>query len=172
MCLLIFKKRLLFKDFLNNRCLLYIWYLILSVAIFGCGIYTNEGALNPPFGLNKTTTTLIFSGYNLEVYFSGYRLWYKELDDPEYSVCEYKGKIELPTIPRIDEMDPGLVVINNYLDDLESPRIEYFVNISDLAPLDSEKNFTELIGEGKNYLFAVSAYGKNGEESEKIPFSL
>jgi len=152
------------------------FFIIIIIFLGNCGIYTIEGVLEPPFGLSKSFTSLKFSGYNTEEYFWGYVIWYKKKADDIYTVCGYREKFPFPTIPKIDIMRSNSsygeewVKYNDYTDDLLNPRIEYEVFLEDLRPWDSNKNFVELNNKGIKYYFAVSSYGINGEESEKVEF--
>jgi len=149
-------------------------FLGFLLEINSCGIYTAQMALNPPFNQHKTVIDLTFSGYNTEGYFSGYILWYKKAGvDDNYYVCVYKESTSIPTITQkvIDDWDTDWVAMNDYRSDTENPRIVFNVNIKDLKPLDSNKNFVDLNKEDGDYFyFAVSSYGDDGEESEKIEF--
>ena len=127
---------------------------ILISGLSACGIYETTGALNPPFGQQITETTLQFSGDNPEDYFAGYVLWYKEDESEQYTVCVYQGKADMPTIPR----------------DETSTANTYIIDINDLQPIDENLSFIVLKDEGRFFFFAVSSYGINGEESEKVEF--
>ena len=141
--------------------------------ISSCGIYTVTGVLNPPFGKQTSTDSLIFHGYNTEDYFSGYIIWYKEAVTDSYYICLYKGEVELPTILNIDDMPAGWVEYTDLRSDTENPRIEYTVYIQDLKPLDSSNNFVELYdSNGQKFYFGVSSYGTEGQESEMIEFGI
>ena len=147
--------------------------LCVLIGTNSCGIYTASGVLNPPFGQQTRTDSLIFYGYNTESYFLGYILWYKEAGTDSYKICSYKNKFELPTILNIDEMDPGWVEHNDLRSDPDNPRVEYKVYIQDLRPLDSPKNFVELNNDnGQRFYFGVSSYGKDGQESDLIEFGI
>jgi len=152
-----------------------LWLAALLIVVFtsGCGIYTTTGSLNPPFSQSKDSTTLYFSGYNRETYFSGYVLWYREEGTISYSVCGYKNQIDVfPTIP--EDSDSTWVSFDDRTNDSDNPRIVYEVQVSDLyAQEDLTKSFYEIYeDEGRQFYFAVSAYGINGEESEKIEFGI
>ncbi len=131
---------------------------VLFLAVFAfansCGIYEATGALNPPFGQQITETTLKFTGDNSEDYFAGYVLWYKEDINEEYKVCVYRGTADIPTIPK----------------DENSTVNTYTIYIGDLQPIDENASFIVLKDEGRFFYFAVSSYGINGEESEKLEF--
>ena len=138
------------------------------VIIYGCGIYTTEGALNPPFSISMDGQKLKFSGYNPEDDFSGYILWYKDNEYDEYFVCVYKETIDKPTIHKFEDMEPGWVDAIDNRGDPENPRIDYTVLIADLKHFEKNKGFVTLYNEeGSNFYFAVSSYGINCEESEK-----
>ncbi len=135
----------------------------------GCGIYTTSDPLKPPFYQTISSTSLNFSGFNEESYFQGYVLWYKENEDETYLPCGYKGSMPFPTIPRGADQNYVYQVDNTA--DTEDPRITYTVYIQDLYPQDEQKSFSALYDEEKrSFYFAVSSYGINGEESEKINF--
>jgi len=130
--------------------------VFILLTILGCGIYSTTGSLNPPFGLNFDETTLTFSGDNPEDYFAGYILWYKLAEDDTYEVCVFQDRSDIPTIPG---------------DEVYSVKI-YTIQINDLKPIGSNYNFYELHQNEGTYFcyFAVSAYGINKEESEKVEF--
>jgi hypothetical protein len=137
--------------------------------ISSCGIYTASGVLNPPYGQQTRTDSLIFYGNNTETYFSGYIIWYKEAGADNYSICVYKGELELPTIPKLAEMKAGWVEYT----DLGNDIIKYTVYIQDLKPLGSAKNFVELNDStGQKFYFGVSSYGSEGQESDLIEFGI
>jgi len=166
-------------SFFISKNILSITFILFSFIIFfldGCGIYTIGGVLNPPFDLSISSTLLIFSGYNPEEYFSGYVIWYKKDQSDSYKICEYRGKQYLPTILKLEvmlsEYGAGWVKYYDYSDDPQNPRIKYEVLMENLKPQDSTKNFVELRDEGISYYFAVSSYGENHEESEKVEFGL
>ncbi len=142
----------------------------LPFILCGCGIYTIEEALRPPFDLHMSDIKLYLSGYNTEEYFSGYVIWYKEIDDTFYYNCIYKDINAYPTIPRLENMEAGWVEYYDYTSDVDNPRIEYVIEIENLKPISPDKTFIELKGEGKKFYFAVSAYGENGAESGKAEF--
>jgi hypothetical protein len=128
--------------------------------ISACGIYTTFGALDSPFGLQIDTNTLTFSGHNTEGYFSGYIIYYKEAGTEKYLVCKYKEVLDKPTIPLLPLLET-------------SPAIEITVKIEDLKPMDSNQNFIYLNNfDGQKYYFAVSAYGTDGQEREKVEFGI
>lgn len=139
---------------MKTRFMSLIIILILITGLSACGIYETTGALNPPFGQQITETTLQFSGDNEEDYFAGYVLWYKEEQNDLYTVCVYQGRADIPTIPR----------------DETSSTNTYSISIKDLQPVDENVSFIELKDEGRYFYFAVSSYGINGEESEKVEF--
>lgn len=157
---------------------LYLPVIILGLStLTGCGIYTVQNSLNPPFGNQITGYSIIFSGYNTESYFKGYIIWYRSPNDSIYRVCRYKGTLEIPTIPRLDDMlsDPSKgadwVKYTDYLSDTSNPRIEYEIQLEDLSPQDRDDNMYRLIKiDGEDYKLGVSSYGINGEESEMIVF--
>jgi hypothetical protein len=150
--------------------------------LIGCGIYVTVEGLNPPFGQEIDMFTLRFSGNNFDPdtkaifsFFLGYIIWYKENIEDNYSICEYKGRINKPTLPRIDEVEPGFFEPNvDFIDnrgDGENPRINYTVQIADLKPLNSNKSFIDLNNEkNAEFYFAVSAYGEDDRESQIIEF--
>jgi hypothetical protein len=147
--------------------------------INSCGIYTASGILNPPFGQQTRPDSLIFHGYNTESFFSGYIIWYKEAGADNYSICVYKGKLELPTIPKVEYMEAHPVKYGDWVEyndlrsDPDNPRVEFTVYIQDLRPLGSSKNFVELNdSSGQKYYFGVSSYGTEGQESEMIEFGI
>jgi hypothetical protein len=146
--------------------------LFLLISFNGCGIYTTLGSLNPPFDHSRGVNSLIFSGYNPEPYFWGYVIWYKESEDRPYTPCGYKNKIAFPTIPK--NAGPDYVSQTDYTMDPDNPRIVYTVSIQDLYPQENlTKSFYTLWGEEqKRFYFAVSSYGINGEESEKVEFGI
>jgi len=140
-----------FRSFLFRSSL---FFLIMLAGIAGCGIYETTGALNPPFGLHITETTLQFTGDNSEDYFAGYVLWYKEDVSEAYTVCVYRAEADIPTIPK----------------DKTSTVNTYTIDIGELQPIDESASFIELRDEGRFFYFAVSSYGVDGEESEKVEF--
>jgi len=141
--------------------------------IYGCGIYITEGALNPPFSISMEQQKLKFSGYNLEDDFSGYILWYKDNEYDEYFPCVYKETIYKPTIPKFEDMEPDWVDAVDNRGDPENPRIDYTVMIEDLKHFEKNKGFYALYtAEDSHFYFAVSSYGINGEESEKVEFGI
>jgi len=142
-----------FRSLLTREIIL---FLALIAAISSCGIYETTGALNPPFGQQITETTLKFTGDNSEDYFAGYVLWYKEDVSEEYRVCVYQGTADIPTIPK----------------DENSTVNTYTINIGDLQPVDENTSFIMLKDEERYFYFAVSSYGVNGEESEKVEFGI
>jgi len=137
----------------------------------GCGLYTTGNALNPPFSISKTQLTLQFSGYNPETYFSGYILWYKEDAEDEYSVCQYKTELQIPTIPKFEDMPVGWVDAVDNRSDILNPRIDYTVDVADIEDPISGKSFFEINRDDeREFFFAVSAWGVNGEESALVEF--
>ena len=121
--------------------------------INSCGIYTAQMALNPPFNQQRTDIELTFSGDNVEDYFAGYVLWYKEIDVNEYFfVCGYNGKYDKPTIPLVPPVQTTEKIM-----------------LKDLSH-QINGNIKELIDAGREFKFAVSSYGINGEESAKVEF--
>ncbi len=128
----------------------------------GCGIYTTENVLNPPYSISITEDYLSFYGDNQEDSFIGYNIWYKENSSDTYKLCYYKYNSNTyikPTLPK------DMVDFNG-----DSANIVYF---SDLFPQESDKSFLYLSTyESKKYYFAISSYGINGEESEKVEFGL
>lgn len=128
-------------------------FLGFLLEINSCGIYTAQRALNPPFSQQTTDIDLTFSGYNVEPNFSGYVLWYKEIDVNEYFfVCGYNGKYDKPTIPLVPPVETTKTI-----------------KLEDLSH-QITGNFKELIDNGREFKFAVSSYGINGEESAKVEF--
>jgi hypothetical protein len=140
----------------------------LTLIIPGCGIYTTEPPLNPPFLKSVDSDTLKFSGYNTETYFAGYVLWYKEKREDYYRVCGYKGELPYPTIPK--NADPTYVDFVDLTGETP-PRIEYTVDIRDLYPQDGVNSFYDLnVDYGSSFFFAVSAQGTGDEQSERVDF--
>ncbi len=137
-----------------------------------CGIYTTLGSLEPPFDHSITANSLVFAGYNTESYFWGYVIWYKEAEDEQYTPCGYKNKIPFPTIPKGSGLDYVRQI--DYSSDPVNPRIVYTVSIQDLYPQeDPTKSFYTLWHEeNRSFYFAVSSYGINSEQSEKIEFGI
>jgi hypothetical protein len=128
-------------------------FLIFLLEINSCGIYTAQMALNPPFNQQKTDIDLTFSGDNEEPYFSGYVLWYKEVDvDYNYVVCVYNGKYNKPTL--------------SFVPPVQTTQTIRLVDLSH----QEYGTFDELIDAGGEFKFAVSSYGINGEESAKVEF--
>ena len=143
----------------------------------GCGIYTTQGALNPPFNISINQQTLKFSGNNTEDNFEGYILWYKENENDEYSIIVFKGELLEPTIPEysdlIDPLQQWLALQGELWDDSAFPQIDFTVEIKDMEHFEKGKSFDELyIEEGSHFYFAVSAFGINEAESEKVEFGI
>jgi hypothetical protein len=131
------------KDFTSGDRLVVMWVgIFCALLITSCGIYVVSNALNPP--------------YAQESYFAGYVLWYKSIYDEDFQVCEYNGTISLPTISK--SVNPITITV-------------YF---EELFHQDLGKNFKEILDDPGyseyNFQFAVSSYGENGEESEKVLF--
>ncbi|MGQ9616717.1 MAG: hypothetical protein ACUVWJ_10015 [Spirochaetota bacterium] len=97
-------------------------------------------------------------------------IWYKESESDIYIPCGYKKKIPFPTIPK--GSDEEYVSQIDYTSDPDNPRIVYTVYIEDLYPQDNlTKSFYTLSREeGRSFYFAVSSYGINGEQSERVEF--
>ncbi len=140
-----------FRSFLFQN---YFLCIVIFTVFSSCGIYETTEALNPPFDHHITEIALQFTGDNSEDYFSGYVLWYKEDENEEYKVCVYEGRADIPTIPK-DETS----TVNTYT-----------IDIKDLQPIDENSSFYMLKDDGRFFYFAVSSYGTNGEESEKVEF--
>jgi len=68
----------------------------------------------------------------------------------------YQGTADIPTIPK----------------DENSTVNTYTINIGDLQPVDENTSFIMLKDEERYFYFAVSSYGVNGEESEKVEFGI
>jgi hypothetical protein len=149
--------------------------LVLTAVLLagGCGLYTTGNALNPPFSISKTQLTLQFSGYNPETYFSGYVLWYKEDAADDYFYCQYKDVLDIPTIPKYEDMLVDWVEAVDNRSDIVNPRIDYTVDVSDIEDPTSGKSFSDIYQDDeKKFYFAVSAWGVNGEESALVEFGL
>jgi hypothetical protein len=144
-------------------------FLLFFLLIAGCGIYATLDPLNPPFDQIQESETLTFSGFNTESYFSGYVLWYRETTTGLYKVCGYKNDIPFPTIPKGAGSD---IVQSDDLTGEDPPKIKYIIDIKDLYPQDNlNKSFVDLNRqEDMQFYIAVSAYGENDEQSEKIEF--
>jgi len=162
------------RAFKKHTCLIIFTTLLMMC---GCGIYTVQNSLNPPFGNQITGYSIIFSGYNTESYFEGYIIWYRAPGETKYRPCRYRGTTDIPTIPKLEDMlsDPekgaDWVKYTDYLSDTSNPRIEYEVKLEDLSPQERDDNMYKLIKiDGEDYKLGVSAYGINGEESEMIVF--
>lgn len=112
-------------------------------------------APKPPFGQHRDDNSLTFSGDNTEVW--GYVLWYKDVGDIDFFVCEYNGEVKKPTIipgftPEINATPPWTILFK------------------DLGHQILPDNFKVLLDSEMEFQFAVSSYGINGEESEKVIF--
>jgi hypothetical protein len=142
---------------------------LLSFSLIGCGIYATLDPLNPPFDQIQESETLTFSGFNTESYFAGYVLWYRESTTRPYRVCGYKNDIPFPTIPKGAGSD---IVQSIDKTGEDPPKTVFIVDIKDLYPQDNlNKSFVDLNSqEDLQFYIAVSAYGENDEESEKIEF--
>ncbi len=114
---------------------------------------------------------LTFSGFNTEPYFLGYVLWYRKSTTDPYIVCGYKRDIPFPTIPKGAGAD---IVQSEDKTGEDPPKTVFFVDIKDLYPQDNlNKSFVDLYyQERMHFYIAVSAYGENDEESEKIEFGI
>jgi hypothetical protein len=146
------------KDFTSGDRLVVMWVgIFCALLITSCGIYVVSNALNPPYAQERDANNYLeFSGDNPESYFAGYVLWYKSIYDEDFQVCEYNGTISLPTISK--SVNPITITV-------------YF---EELFHQDLGKNFKEILDDPGyseyNFQFAVSSYGENGEESEKVLF--
>jgi hypothetical protein len=130
------------------------------LSIGSCGIYTTRRPLNPPFALTLGTDSLAFSGFNTEPYCLGYIIWYKEAQDDYYKSCAYPtpSNFPRPTLPRTSATQVE----------------DYAVDLNFLFPDDEVKSFDELNTNDpkRKFYFAVSAYGEEGEESERVEFGI
>ena len=133
--------------------------LILSVLVLhSCGIYTPTDPLNPPFSQSVDSTFLNFSGNNDEDYFEGYNIYYKEKKADFYKVCDNILIDQYPTIP-VEDPPPGVTV-------------PYKVDTNDIRPQGVSRSFYDLFYnfDAEVFFFAVSAVGKQDQESERIEF--
>jgi hypothetical protein len=137
-----------------------------AALVSGCGIYTVEVALNPPFGISMSSVQLKFRGENAEPEFSGYILWFKEREEDPFRVVQYNGDLTRPTIPVVPfEALPGITLVS-----VGAGIVEYTVDIAYMEHPDSNKSFLDLKDEGGVFFFGVSTAGTGGLESEKVEF--
>lgn len=146
---------------MKNKLFLVMLLLMILEIPFSCGIYTLEGTLNAPYNISRSTEILRFYGDNNESYFAGYNIWYKESEIESYQLAYYikNGVSSIkPTIKKSDAIYDG-----------SGPNE---VSLKDLYPQYSNDNFYTINqnDSNKKFYFAVSAYGENGEESEKVEF--
>jgi len=146
-----------------NRIVFKIFVVMASFTLITCGIYTLEGTLNAPYSISIDTSSISFYGDNNESYFIGYNIWYKEAENAYYLLAYYIKNGEKNIKPTIKKD------IANY--NGSSPNV---ISLSDLYPQDSDDSFYEINNNdpNKKFYFAVSAYGEDGEESEKIEFPI
>ncbi len=145
----------------NSSKIIFAILSLTSLLLAGCGIYTVNTVLNSPFNISITGEYLSFYGNNQEESFIGYNIWYKENESDIYKLCYYKtgGNYYIkPTLPKS---------IVNYSG--KNSNIIYFNN---LYPQELDLSFYDLSQEGKSFYFAISAYGLNGEESEKVEYGI
>ena len=145
---------------MKNKWQLAILMLLISDLLVSCGIYTLEGTLNAPYGISISSDYLSFYGNNDESCFVGYNIWYKEDENGEYLLAYYIKNGEKSIKPTIKKD------IANY--DGSAPNE---ISLGDLYPQDSDDSFLTIYTDTKKrFYFAVSSYGENGEESEKVEF--
>lgn len=148
---------------MQKVCCLFVFCLLL----IGCGIYTTEEAPDPPFGQYTLSDSLVFRARNEKDKLEGYNLWYRYTPESYYKLCNYKGENAYPTIPKLEEMEPGWAEYVVIFEDVNEREIEYTVYVAHLYPINSSTNFADL---GNPVYFAVSSYGLNGVQSEKVEF--
>jgi len=146
---------------------------LLIIINIGCGIYTINDYLNPPYSISRGSSSFTFYGKNTEDSFDGYIIWYKIGENETYYYCtyEYNGHkyCNIPTIPKLGDKPEGVEY-----DDTYDPIIVYTVDIGNLYPsiydprLDNTEKNMNLNELECTIHIAVSSYGKNGAESEKV----
>lgn len=139
-----------------------------AALVSGCGIYTAEDALNPPFGISMSSDRLKFRGGNAEAEFSGYLLWFKEGEKDPYEPVQYNGALKSPTIPvpLPPPADlPGITPVP-----VSAGIVEYTVEIAYTEHPATNISFLDPYYKGETFFFAVSAVGTGGLESEKVEF--
>jgi hypothetical protein len=148
---------------------------VCAVLFSGCGIYTVEQALNPPYGISLSSFQLKFTGDNESEFASdsyvgtGFTLWFKEKEGDPYQAVQYNGALSRPTIP-ITAPPPRTVPPGVTETQVTLTTFEYTVQIAYMEHPHSNDSFLELKDEGESFFFAVSAMGAEGKESEKAEF--
>ena len=137
-------------------------YTISAMSMFfiigSCGIYTTRAPLQPPFAQTLGSDNLQFTGFNTEVEFQGYVLWYRESSTGIYRICAFQQTIPFPTLTASTFPLPM------------TGAERFIVPINDLYPQDDfSRSFFELnVDFRSHFYFAVSAAGSDQVTSENL----